>query len=120
MTVKTALPSAPDALKQLGVDESGKVQRLATDEIFNRLIDYIPYKSGSLRATASVKSANRIRVDGKYARVQFFGVTKSGRPFNYDRTRAPKAGSHWDRRLVAAEGEKIVKSINRQIKRKES
>lgn len=113
LTVKTRLPTSRKLFERLGVDKNGDVQNFATDEILKRLTPYIPYQSGSLRASASKESSTRISVKARYARAQFFGVTKKGEPFDYNTTGNPKAGSHWDKRLVSDEGEAIVAKLNR-------
>ena len=120
LTMKARLPSRPEAIDALGVGERGAVQRHVTDEVFRRLPAYMPYKSGDLQGSAYVKTPTRIRVWARYARVQFFGVTKDGRPFDYNREKNPKAGSHWDRRLMADEGAAIVAEANRFVKSRES
>lgn len=116
LAVKTRLPGVVKAEGILGVTPNGKVQRFVTSEIFRRLIDYIPVKSGVLQDSARITDSTHIRVDTPYARAQFFGVTKSGKPFNYNLAGSPKAGSHWDRRLVADEGEQIVQEANDFVK----
>ena len=111
------LPGAEELKKKLGVDRTGRVQNYVTDDIFARLIDYIPLKSGRLRLSAKKQSSTEIAVGGgvPYARAQFFGVTKSGRPFDYAPTGA-KVGAHWDRRLTQNEGAQIVADANKYVK----
>ena len=105
--------------RNLGVNEQGRVQRFVTDEVFTRLLPYIPKRSGVLRSMAREVSATQIKVTSPYARVQFFGVTKHGVPFNYNlATGGAKAGSHWDRRLLQDEGAAIIAKTNRFIRSK--
>ncbi len=116
-TVKTVLPPETKVKSILGVDAGGDVQRHVTENIYRRLLPYIPKKSGRLREAAKIKSSRRITVNAAYAKVQFFGVTKHGVPFRYDTVAGgPKAGSHWDRRLVADEGRAIVADANRYVR----
>lgn len=113
------LPSADELKKKLGVNKTGRVQRFVTDDVFSRLIDYIPLKSGRLRLSAKKESPTKIKVGGSgipYARAQFFGVTKSGVPFDYNTASGVKIGSHWDRRLVQGEGAQIVENANKYVK----
>ena len=115
-----SLPNMPEFKTKLGVDKSGRVQNFVTDEVFMRLIDYIPLKSGRLRLSAKKDSPTRISVGGSgipYARAQFFGVTKSGVPFDYNTAAGAKIGSHWDRRLVQSEGAQIVENANKYVRR---
>ncbi len=105
--------------RNLGVSKTGRVQRFVTDEVFTRLIDYIPKQSGTLRSMMQKESDTKIIVTSPYVRVQFFGVTKRGKPFNYDTvTGGAKAGSHWDRRLMQDEGAAIVAKTNRFIRKR--
>lgn len=118
-TVKTVLPPETKVKSILGVDADGDVQRFVTEDIFRRLLPYIPKKTGKLRDAAKIKSPRRITVNAAYAKVQFFGVTKQGVPFDYNTvTGGAKAGSHWDRRLIADEGKAIVADANRYVRRR--
>lgn len=112
--VKTTLPVSSAMLKKLGVDPDGKVQQFVTDEIYKRLLPYIPFKTGNLRSMAEKRHRSIVVLD-VYARAQFFGVTKSGKPFDYEPT-GPKVGSHWDRRLKVDEGRSIVAAANRYVR----
>jgi hypothetical protein len=113
------LPSAGELCKKLGVDGKGRVQKYVTDDIFTRLIDYIPFKSGCLRASVKVISPTQIEIGGAgvpYARVQFFGVTEDGKPFDYNTAKGAKIGAHWDWRLTQNEGAQIVADANKYVK----
>ncbi len=113
------LPNTAEIKSKLGVDKTGRVQNFVTDDVFTRLIDYIPFKSGRLRLSAKKESSTRISVGGAgipYARAQFFGVTKSGIPFDYNTAAGAKIGAHWDRRLVQSEGAQIVANANKYVK----
>lgn len=109
------LPGIAQIKNKLGVDEKGRVQQFVTEEIHTRIVDYIPIKTGALRLSTKISSPTRITVDMPYARAQFFGVTKFGKPFHYSNTGA-KVGSHWDRRLVQNEGSAIVAKANAFVK----
>lgn len=114
-----SLPNAKQLKEQLGVNKTGRVQNFVTDDVFVRLIDYIPLKSGRLRASAEKTSPTKITVGGAgipYARAQFFGVTKDGTPFDYNTAAGAKIGAHWDRRLVQNEGAQIVADANKYVK----
>ena len=114
-----SLPNAAQLKEQLGVNKTGRVQNFVTDDVFVRLIDYIPFKSGRLRASAEKTSPTKITVGGAgipYARAQFFGVTEDGKPFDYNTAAGAKIGAHWDRRLVQNEGAQIVADANKYVK----
>ena len=114
-----SLPGVKELKRKLGVDKTGRVQNFVTDDIFTRLIDYIPLKSGRLRASAKKVSPTEISVGGAtipYGRAQFFGVTKSGKPFDYNTAAGAKVGAQWHRRLVQDEGAQIVADANKYVK----
>ena len=116
MVMSVNLPSVGKARQLLGVDKDGRVQKYVTESVFKRLKPYIPKRSGVLRSNARIASNTKITVSGVYARAQFFGVTKSGKPFDYGILGGAKAGSHWDRRLVADEGKQIVAAANKFVR----
>ncbi len=115
MTVQVVIPNIHKVVEGLGVDERGEVQAHVTNEIFERLLPYLPLKFGSLRRSAAVAGTKHIVVASPYARAQFFGVTRTGKPFNYEPT-GPKVGSHWDRRLKEDEGAAILADANKFVK----
>lgn len=116
-TVRTSIPGTAELAKKLGVDANGDVQRHVTEEVYGRLLPYIPLKTGDLRRSVSIVHDQLIKVDSPYARAQFFGVTEEGKPFDYQPT-GTKVGSHWDRRLVADEGAAIVADAERYARRR--
>lgn len=117
--VKTQVPGLRRAAVHLGVDEQGEVQRKVTEEVFKRLPAYMPKKTGALVAGMHIERPTRITVDGPYARAQFFGTTRTGAEFDYDTTANPKAGPHWDRRMIADEGAAICAAVQRFARSKE-
>lgn len=118
MVVKTQIPGLRRIATHLGVDEQGDVQKYVTNEIMKRLPHYMPKKSGHLISLARITKPTQIHVEGPYARKQFFGKTKDGKPFNYSTQSNPNAGPHWDRRLVASEGEAIRAKVQRYVRMK--
>lgn len=122
-------------LKRLGVTPDGDVQAHVTKIVSHRITRYMPYRSGALATKLKIiKSPTEIEVLGPYAHYQYKGVvwvdpvthaagflTANGwrsrkdvakvptsRPLDYDHSKNPEAGPHWDRRLMAAEGVAIA------------
>lgn len=115
MTMQVVVPGIHEVVRDLGVDETGAVQKFVTKDILEHLIPYIPLKYGTLRESATIIGGDIIRVDMPYARAQFFGVTSRGVPFDYEPT-GPKVGSHWDRRMKADESEQILADANKFVR----
>lgn len=112
--LKAHMPQVRAVVHRLGLDEGGRVQECVTSEVFSRIKKYMPRQSGALADDKTRREGKTlIKVDGPYARAQFFGVTKEGRPFGYDLAANPNAGPHWDRRLAAAEGRAIAAKAER-------
>ena len=72
-----------------------------------------------------VSSPTEITVNGPYARYQYYGKVMVGKPpkqvtdtdLTYDKTKHPSAGPFWDRRLMAAEKDAILRDVGARIKR---
>lgn len=104
-------------MKKLGVEGDGDVQSKLNDLIFDNLKDFMPQEGGGLVGKMRKTSNTRIRVDGPYARFLFFGVTAKGAPVRYSNFN-PKGEAHWDRRMVAERGAKIVSDLKRYVRRR--
>lgn len=113
-------------LARLGVDRNGRVQRFLTETVNRRITRYMPFRTGVLATKLKfVSSPTEITVNGPYARYQYYGKVMVGRPpkqvtdidLNYDRTKHPNAGPFWDRRMMAAEKDVIVREVQAYVKR---
>lgn len=110
--VEVNMPDAQALMKKLGVDRAGRVQQFATNEVMARIRKYMPWDTGYTANTLTYQTQPAEFVTAApYARWLYNGVTASGRPINYTKRVNPLAGAHWDRTLIAAEGEAIRKAI---------
>ena len=128
MSTKVKLEMKPIAtiLARLGIDKNGRVQRFLTETVNRRITRYMPFRTGVLATKLKfVSSHTEITVNGPYARYQYYGKVMVGRPpkqvtdidLNYDKTKHPQAGPFWDRRLMAAEKDVILREVGACIKR---
>ena len=46
------------------------------------------------------------------------GLSRSGKPLNYTRTKNPMAGPHWDETVVAFEGTAMTADLQRYLNRR--
>lgn len=115
MTVETTIPNSYQLMRKLGVDKDGAVQDRLTDLVMENLKDYMPRESGELIGKMRKIGSDRIRVEGPYARFLFFGVRASGLPVKYDNLN-PRGEAHWDRRMVADRGRRIVADLRRFVR----
>lgn len=113
-------------LARLGIDKNGRVQRFLTETVNRRITRYMPFRTGVLATKLKfVSSPTEITVNGPYARYQYYGKVMVGKPpkqvtdidLNYDKTKHPNAGPFWDRRMMAAEKDVIVREVQAYVKR---
>ena len=112
ITIEKRIMPASAVIKKLGVDERGKVQRFATEQIRVRMKPYMPWRTGFTATDLTYSDGpSTILVAAPYARYLYNGVSPSGKPLNYTRTVNPMAGPRWDRTMAQREGAAIAKAI---------
>lgn len=124
--VKVEMKPIGVILARLGIDKNGRVQRFLTETVNLRITRYMPFRTGVLATKLKfVSSPTEITVNGPYARYQYYGKVMVGKPpkqvtdidLNYDKTKHPNAGPFWDRRMMAAEKDVIVREVQAYVKR---
>lgn len=145
--VRVDMKPVKQIMERLGVDAKGDVQRFHTANVLRRIQKYMPYRSGATIKLMIVQSPVEepfIHVDVPYARMLYYGkvmvdpktkaagfMTPNGwrsrkgvpkvvsiRDIQYDKTKNPKAGPFWDRRLVAAEGAQMAAELQDYVRRR--
>ena len=96
---------------RLGIEPNGLVQKFFTNTCYKHMDKYVPLDEGNLRTNVSVKS-DSITYESPYARYQYNGVSKNGKPLNYQ---TPGTGDYWDKRMVSAEMQDVVKEVQDYI-----
>lgn len=97
----------------LGIEPNGKVQKYFTERCYQHMDKYVPKDTGALRETV-VKGTDYIKYNVPYAHAQYAG-TVHGRPVkNYT---TPGTGPYWDKRMVTAEINDIIKECQEYMKR---
>ena len=97
----------------LGLGNNGRVLRYAVALIAETMDKYVPYREGNL-AQYNIED-NKIVYDQEYAKYQYYGVSKSGKKFNYTKDKHPLANNYWDKRMWSAEKGKVIKQIQNQF-----
>ena len=96
----------------LGIDVNGKVQRFFTDTCYKHMDKYVPLAdTGNLRNVVD-KGANYITYEMPYAHAQYIGVVHGSPVRNYT---TPGPGSYWDKRMVSAEMQDVVKDVQEYV-----
>lgn len=101
---------------RLGIDPNGRVQKKFTDTCRRYMDKYIPYSgdSGKLHLRENVDiDSNTITYNMPYAHAQYVGYTK-GPVKNYT---TPGTGPYWDRKMVSAEMQDVVKEVQDYVRR---
>lgn len=117
ITIEKRIMPTSDIIKRLGVDERGKVQRFATEQIRVRMKPYMPWRTGFTATDLTYSdSPTTVLVAAPYARYLYNGVSRKGNPLNYTHTVNPMAGPRWDRTMAQREGAKIAQAIEAYAK----
>lgn len=146
-SIKVDMKPVSAVMDRLGVTVRGDVQKFHTANVRRRIQKYMPYRSGATIKMMIVQSPAEepfIHVDAPYARMLYYGkvmvdpkthaagfltgngwrsrkgVKKvvSSRNIEYDKTKNPQAGSLWDRRLIAAEGDAMRADLQAYVNRR--
>ena len=91
----------------LGIEPNGKVQKFFTNTCYRYMDKYIPKDNGLLREIVTLTS-NSITYEQEYAHAQYIGEVNGGKVVNYT---TPGTGPYWDKRMVSAEMQDIVKEV---------
>lgn len=101
----------------LGINPGGRVQKQFVDACQRRMDKYIPFRpgqeGGSLRLK-HIKDGKSITYIMPYAHAQYVGFT-TGPVRNYT---TPGTGPYWDKKMLSAERESLVKEVQEYIRRK--
>lgn len=101
----------------LGIEPNGKVQKFFTNTCYKHMDKYVPMDTGALSTNVDIKS-DSITYQSVYAHYMYNGTSKSGKPLNYRKDKHTYAGSYWDRRMVSAEMNDVVKEVQKKLEGK--
>lgn len=98
---------------RLGIEPNGRVQKFFTNACYKHMDKYVPKRDGNLRTIVDIQ-ADSITYEQEYAKYQYKGMREDGsRPVrNYT---TPGTGTYWDRRMVSAEMQDVVKEVQDYI-----
>lgn len=97
----------------LGINAGGRVQQFLTDTCAKHMDKYVPRDEGNLRDNIS-KTTNSITYESPYAHAQYIGVVHGSPVRNYT---TPGTGPYWDKKMVSAEMEVVVKEVQEYVNR---
>ena len=106
----------------LGIEPNGRVQKFFTNTCYRYMDKYVPFDTGILAGTVvkgNVTTNNvtddQIIYDQEYAHYVSEGISNNDKPLNYHTDKHPLAGRHWDKRMVSAEMQDVVKEVQDYI-----
>ena len=94
---------------RLGIDPNGPVQSFLTNTCYKHMDKYVPMDEGNLRTNVNIQS-NSITYESPYARYQYYGVREDGTHEVHNYT-TPGTGPYWDKRMVSAEMQDVVREV---------
>ena len=98
----------------LGIEPNGKVQKYFTERCYQHMDKYVPMAdTHQLRENVTVNS-NSITYNMPYAHAQYVGIVHGSPVRNYT---TPGTGPYWDKRMVSAEMQDVVKECQAFINR---
>ena len=100
---------------RLGLEPNGRAQKFFTHSCRLHMDKYLPFDTGTLATTAD-EQPNAVIYEQPYAKVVYYGV-RNGKEINYHLDKHPLAGSYWDKRMVSAEMQDVVKEVQNYVNR---
>lgn len=94
---------------RLGIEPNGRVQKFTTHTCRVHMDKYLPFDTGTLATTVEEKS-DEVIYEQPYAKTVYYGV-RNGKELNYQKDKHPLAGPYWDKRMVSAEIQDVVKEV---------
>ena len=98
---------------RLGLEPNGRVQKFFTNTCYKHMDKYVPMDEGNLRTNVSINN-DSITYESPYARYQYYGIREDGTHEVKNYT-TPGTGSYWDKRMVSAEMQDVVKEVQDYI-----
>ena len=92
-------------IDKFGMQENGDTQLFLANTCFRRMQKYVPFETGALSTTANVKPGS-VTYEQPYAHKQY--TTNKGKGIR---------GKYWDKKMISAEKEVIVKEVKEYAKR---
>jgi len=100
----------------LGLTPNSDVHRFFTQTCAIHMDKYVPYDEGTL--SMYDLEVDKIIYNPIYADYVYYGISKSGKPLNYQKDMHPLATSYWDKHMWNAESNDVVNEVQEYIRRR--
>ena len=94
---------------RLGLEPNGRVQKFFTNSCYKHMDKYVPKDEGNLRIVVDIQPTS-ITYESDYAKYQYKGMRDDGSRVVKNYT-TPGTGTYWDKRMVSAEIDDVVKEV---------
>lgn len=94
---------------RLGIEPNGRVQKFFTNTCYKHMDKYVPKDEGNLRTIVDIQP-DSITYESPYAKYQYYGMRNDGTHVVKNYT-TPGTGKYWDKRMVSAEMQDVVKEV---------
>jgi len=99
---------------RLGIEPNGRVQKFFTNTCYKHMDKYVPQADTSnLRTIVDIQN-DSITYEMPYAHYQYIGMRKDGTHQVQNYT-TPGTGPYWDKRMVSAEMQDVVKEVQNYV-----
>ena len=100
----------------LGIEPNGKVQKFFQNTCYKHMDKYVPMSDleskGDLRTIVDLSNPTQIVYESPYAHAQYIGIVNGSEVKNYT---TPGTGPYWDKRMVSAEMQDVVKEVQNYV-----
>lgn len=118
------LDSIDKIKKRLGLEPNGRVQKFFTNTCAIHMDKYVPFDTGTTAETVIIDKkpvgpgvgTDSITYQTPYAEIIYKGK-RNGKDINFHTDKHPKATSYWDRHMVNAEIDQVVKEVQDYVNR---
>lgn len=100
---------------RLGIEPNGRVQKFFQQTCYKHMDKYVPMDEGNLRINVDLSDPTKIVYQSPYARYQYYGVREDGTRIVQNYT-TPGTGTYWDKRMMSAEIQDVIKEVQDFIK----
>ena len=97
----------------LGLETNGPVHAFFTEACYRYMDKYVPKDIGNLREIVSL-TTDTITYESNYAAYQYKGEREDG-THKVKKYTTPGTGPYWDKRMISAEKDDIVKEVQDYI-----
>ncbi len=101
--------------KRLKIDDNGAAQKFMVETCYKHMDKYVPKDMGNLRTIIDMDD-HSITYESPYASYQYYGQRKDGSYKVYNYT-TPGTGPYWDKKMMSAEKNDVIKEVQGFINR---